>query len=38
LAALGISARTAFEVEKRPFYVTQDGKGRPVKQLFSRDA
>jgi hypothetical protein len=38
LAALGISARTAFEVEKRPFYVTQDGKGRPVKKLFSHDA
>jgi hypothetical protein len=38
LTALGISPRTAFEVEKRPFYVTQDGKGRPVKELFSRDA
>ena len=37
LTALGISPRTAFEVEKRPFYVTQDGKGQPVKKLFSRD-
>jgi hypothetical protein len=34
LTALGISPRTAFEVEKRPFYATQDGKGRPVKDLF----
>ena len=36
LTALGISPRTAFEVEKRPFYVTQDGKGRPVNALFAK--
>jgi hypothetical protein len=36
LTALGISPRTAFEVEKRPFYVTQDGTGRPVRELFAR--
>jgi hypothetical protein len=36
LTALGVSPRTAFEVEKRPFYVTEDGKGRPVKALFAR--
>jgi uncharacterized protein (DUF1501 family) len=36
LAAMGISPRTAFEVEKRPFYVTEDGKGKPVKALFAR--
>jgi len=36
LTALGISPRTAFEVEKRPFYVTEDGKGRPVKDLFAK--
>jgi hypothetical protein len=36
LTALGISPRTAFEVEKRPFYVTQDGTGRPVKELFAK--
>jgi hypothetical protein len=35
LSALGISPRTAFEIEKRPFYVTQDGKGQPVKGLFT---
>jgi hypothetical protein len=34
--ALGISPRTAFEVEKRPFYATEDGKGRPVLDLFAR--
>ncbi len=34
--AMGISPRTAFTVEKRPFYVTQDGKGRPALDLFGR--
>jgi hypothetical protein len=33
--AMGISPTTAFEVEKRPFYVTKDGKGEPVKALFA---
>ncbi|MEM7233139.1 MAG: DUF1501 domain-containing protein [Planctomycetota bacterium] len=33
--ALGISPRLAYEVEKRPFYVTRDGEGRPVKELFA---
>jgi hypothetical protein len=36
LAAMGMAPKTAFEVEKRPFYVTQDGKGQPVKRLFAR--
>ncbi|HZY89385.1 MAG TPA: DUF1501 domain-containing protein [Gemmataceae bacterium] len=36
LTALGVAPRTAFEVEKRPFYVTQDGKGKPVKALFAK--
>jgi hypothetical protein len=35
LTALGISPRTAFDIEKRPFYVTEDGKGQPVKALFA---
>ena len=35
LTALGISPRTAFEVERRPFYVTEDGRGQPVRELFS---
>jgi hypothetical protein len=33
--AMGISPRTAFDVEKRPFYATEDGKGRPVAALFA---
>jgi len=35
LTALGISPRTAFTVEKRPFYVTEDGKGIPAIELFA---
>ncbi|HEY8505903.1 MAG TPA: DUF1501 domain-containing protein [Gemmataceae bacterium] len=35
LTALGISPKTAFTVEKRPFYVTEDGKGKPVTELFA---
>ena len=27
--------KTAFTVEKRPFYVTEDGKGKPVMDLFA---
>lgn len=33
--ALGISPRTAFDIEKRPFYATEDGKGKPVMNLFA---
>ena len=33
--AMGISPKTAFDVEKRPFYVTEDGKGVPVRELFA---
>ena len=32
--AMGISPKTALEVERRPFYVTKDGTGRPVDALF----
>jgi hypothetical protein len=32
--ALGIPATHAYEVEKRPFYVTRDGLGKPIKELF----
>lgn len=35
LAAMGISPKTAFEVEGRPFYVTKDGHGNPVRELFA---
>jgi hypothetical protein len=34
--AMGISPRTAFDIEKRPFYATEDGKGQVVKNLFAR--
>ncbi|HKI36321.1 MAG TPA: DUF1501 domain-containing protein [Gemmataceae bacterium] len=34
--AMGISPRTAFDVEKRPFFATEDGKGQPVKSLFAK--
>lgn len=33
--ALGISPRLAYEVESRPFYVTRDGLGKPVMDLFA---
>ena len=33
--AMGISPKTEFSVEGRPFYVTEDGKGQPVKELFA---
>jgi hypothetical protein len=36
--ALGIPANTAYEIEKRPFYVTKDGKGKAVEALFSKPA
>jgi len=33
--AMGISPATAFEVERRPFYVTEDGRGQAARELFS---
>jgi hypothetical protein len=33
--AMGISPRTAFDIERRPFYITEDGKGQPVSALFA---
>ncbi len=36
LTAMGISPKTAFDVEKRPFYATEDGKGRAVRELFAK--
>ncbi|HEX8200016.1 MAG TPA: DUF1501 domain-containing protein [Isosphaeraceae bacterium] len=35
LTALGISPRAGFDIEKRPFHVTEDGKGTPVLDLFA---
>lgn len=34
--ALGIAPTTAFEVEKRPFYATEDGKGQVIRPLFAK--
>lgn len=34
--ALGISPKLAYVVEERPFYVTRDGLGKPVRSLFAR--
>src|SRR5579872_4794708 len=33
--AMGIPADLAYVVEKRPVYVTKDGKGRPIEALFA---
>lgn len=33
--AMGISPKTAFDIEQRPFYVTEDGLGEPVMDLFA---
>lgn len=33
--AMGISPKTVFEIERRPFYATEDGKGKPVMDIFA---
>ncbi|QJW89280.1 DUF1501 domain-containing protein [Spirosoma taeanense] len=33
--ALGIAPDTQYEIEKRPFYTTPDGKGKPILELFA---
>jgi hypothetical protein len=35
LTALGISPQTSFDIEQRPFYVTEDGHGKAVEALFA---
>ncbi|MEZ6087139.1 MAG: DUF1501 domain-containing protein [Pirellulaceae bacterium] len=35
MTAMGISPRTGFDIEGRPFYVTKDAKGRVVDDLFA---
>lgn len=35
MSAMGIPPDTQFQVEGRPFYVTEDGKGQPVRELFA---
>jgi uncharacterized protein (DUF1501 family) len=34
-AALGIPPTQSFTVERRPFYVTKDGQGVPIRRLFA---
>ncbi|MFP6876571.1 MAG: DUF1501 domain-containing protein [Roseibacillus sp.] len=33
--AMGMSPKTSFDVERRPFYATEDGKGKAVKEVFA---
>jgi hypothetical protein len=33
--AMGIPPDQAYEIERRPFYVTRDGKGNPISELFT---
>ena len=33
--AVGISPRLSYDIEKRPFYVTRDGLGKPIMDLFA---
>jgi hypothetical protein len=33
--AMGISSRLSYEIESRPFYVTKDGLGKPIGELFA---
>src|SRR5213078_3826465 len=33
--AMGISPRHAYEIEQRPFYVTRDGQGKAIMDLFA---
>ena len=32
--AMGISPSLSYEVERRPFYVTRDGKGKPIHDIL----
>jgi hypothetical protein len=34
-AALGISPKLSYEIERRPFYVTRDATGKPIRELFA---
>jgi len=33
--AMGISPKTAYDVEKRPFFATKDGTGKPATGVFA---
>jgi hypothetical protein len=34
--AMGISPKLAYDIEQRPFYVTRDGNGKPIADLFAK--
>lgn len=34
MTLMGISPKTKFDIERRPFYVTEDGKGQAVTEIF----
>jgi hypothetical protein len=33
--AVGITPTLSYEIERRPFYVTRDGQGKPIDKLFA---
>ena len=33
--AMGIPANQGYLIESRPFYVTRDGKGKPITEVFA---
>ncbi len=35
MSAMGISPKTEYTIEGRPFYVTEDGGGKPVTEIFA---
>jgi hypothetical protein len=35
LRAVGISPKLSYEIEKRPFYTTRNGEGKPIMDLFA---
>ena len=35
MTAMGVSPKTEFTIEGRPFYVTEDGKGKAVGDIFA---
>ncbi len=35
MTAMGVSPQAGYDIEGRPFYVTQDGKGQAVRELFA---
>ena len=35
MTAMGVSPKTEFTIEGRPLYVTEDGKGKPVMDIFA---